>query len=346
MSALTRLISDGPARLVLAVGVAVTVSAGALATAHAQTREIKMAFFASPKHHVWDKMMMPWADKIESATSGIKIVGYPGGQIGGSPPGAFKRVVNGISDVEFSMQGYTSTVFPKTMVIEIPMQWETPSDATRAMWRIFDEHLKSEYGRVRVLALWGNDTPVLMTNKVVRTPEDLQGLKLRTPSLDQAEIIKGLGAIPVAMPMPETYNAIEKGVVDGALVGISVVNSFKLAEVVKNYVIGLPMGYSPQMIGMNEESYASLTQDQKKAIDANSGLELSLLGAKLYEQAREAGIKTVRERQDTQIIELTDQERATWNDRLKKIAADWVERHEKKGIPYRELLADYLSKGS
>ncbi len=59
----------------------------------------------------------------------------------------------------------------------------------------------------------------------VRHPDDLKGLKLRTPSRDQAAIIKGLGAVPVAMPMPRTYGAIEKGVVDGALVGISVVNS-------------------------------------------------------------------------------------------------------------------------
>ncbi|MEK9644608.1 MAG: TRAP transporter substrate-binding protein DctP, partial [Alphaproteobacteria bacterium] len=189
-----------------------------------------------------DQLMAPWGKDLESKNVGIKVLGFPGSQIGGKPPGAFKRVVNGIADIEFGLQGYTSTVFPKTMVAEIPMQFDNAIDATRGLWRILDKYLNDEYSRVKVLGLWATDTPVLMTNKVVKTPADLAGVKLRTPSRDQAEIIKGLGAIPVAMPMPATYQAIEKGVVDGSLVGISVVKSFKLAEVVKNYLAGLPMG--------------------------------------------------------------------------------------------------------
>ena len=223
--------STKPVRLAgiaAAVGVAAALTAGVSATANAA--EIKMAFFASPKHHVWDKFMAPWGKELEAANIGIKVLGFPGSQIGGKPPGAFKRVVNGIADVEFGLQGYTSTVFPKTMIAEIPMQFANAEEATRGLWRIFDKYLKDEYPRTKVLGLWTTDTPVLMTNKVVKVPADLAGVKLRTPSRDQAEIIKSLGAIPVAMPMPATYTAVEKGVVDGALVGISVVKGFKLAE--------------------------------------------------------------------------------------------------------------------
>ncbi len=329
-----------------AVGVAAAVLAGTAAAATAQARDLKMAFFASPKHHIWAKLMMPWANDLKAANVGINVVGFPGSQIGGSPPGAFKRVVNGIADVEFGLQGYTSTVFPKTMVVEIPLQWGSPTDATKALWRIYDKHLSSEYQRVEVLGMWVTDVPVLMTNKVVRHPDDLKGLKLRTPSRDQAAIIKGLGATPVAMPMPQTYGAIEKGVVDGALVGISVVNSFKLAEVVKNYVIDLPMGYSPQMMVMNKKTYAGLSDDQKKAVEARRGLALSLKGAKLYEAAREAGLKTVRTRPDTKVTALSQADKAAWNARFETIVDDWVARYEKTGLPYRQILADYLAKGS
>ncbi len=334
-------------RFAAAAGVAAAVAAGFGSGAVAQTKEIKMAFFASPKHHVWDKMMLPWSEAIMGQEKSLKFLGFPGSQIGGAPPGAFKRVVNGIADVEFGMQGYTSTVFPKTMVVEIPKQWGSPTEATRAMWKILPSFLKDEYERVKVLALWVNDQPVLMTNKVVKKPEDLAGVKLRTPSADQAEIIKGLGGIPVAMPMPQTYTAIEKGVVDGALVGISVVQSFKLAEVVKNYVIDLPMGYSPQMVVMNLNAYNSLTPAQKKAIDANSGLEWSIRAAKLYEEARDQGIKIVNERKDAQIVKLTADEKKVWDERLQKIADEWVERHEKAGIKdYRKMLNAYMGKAS
>ena len=330
----------------IAAGVAAFVAAG-LGPAAAQTAEIKMAFFASPKHHVWDKFMEPWGKSLEGAGVGLKVLGFPGSQIGGAPPGAFKRVVNGIADVEFGLQGYTSTVFPKTMVAEIPMQFETAEEATRGLWRILDTHLKDEYARVKVLALWATDMPVLMTNKTVRTPEDLAGVKLRTPSHEQAEIIKGLGAIPVAMPMPATYQAIEKGVVDGALVGISVVKSFKLAEVVKHYVDGLPMGFSPQMVVMNLDKYNSLTAEQKAAVDARSGLDWSLKAAKLYEEARAEGLKLVKEGTDTTLTVLTPEQRKAWQSKFEAIRADWVTRNEAAGIKgYSKILADYMGKAS
>ncbi len=312
----------------------------------AQSRDIKMAFFASPKHPIWAKLMAPWGDMIHASDVGLKVVGFPGSQIGGAPPGAFKRVINGIADMEFAMQGYTSTVFPRTLLVEIPLQWGSPSEATRALWRIFDKHLASEYKRVKVLGMWVTDVPTVMTNKVVRRPEDLKGLKLRTPSRNQASIIKGFGAIPVAMPMPQTYGAIEKGVVDGAIVGISVVNSFKLAEVVKHYIVDLPMGYSPQMIVMNRKVYDSLSPEQRAAVDRNSGLELSLKGARLYEAARAGGLKTVRSRNDTSITTLTEDEKDAWRANLRITVDKWVEEFEQKNLPYRQMLKDYLASAS
>jgi len=330
----------------LLIALAGGVATSAVNQAAAQSRDIKMAFFASPKHPIWAKLMTPWGNMVESAGVGLKVIGFPGSQIGGSPPGAFKRVINGIADTEFVMQGYTSTVFPRTLLVEIPLQWGSPTEATRALWRIFEKHLASEYKRVKVLGIWVTDVPVVMTNKLIRHPDDLKGLKLRTPSRNQAIIIKGFGAIPVAMPMPQTYGAIEKGVVDGAVVGISVVNSFKLAEVVKNFIVDLPMGYSPQMVAMNRKVYDALTPAQRAAIDKNSGLAFSLKGAKLYEMARESGLATVRKRSDTKIIKLTASEKAAWRARLEKVVVQWVDDFENKGLPYRRMLADYLDKGS
>lgn len=327
-----------------AAGAVTGVLAGAALTNEAEASDIKMAFFASPKHPIWARLMEPWGKGVTDANVGLKVVGFPGSQIGGSPPGAFKRVVNGIADVEFAMQGYTSTVFPRTLLVEVPLQWGSPTEATKALWKIFDKHLASEYKRVKVLAMWVTDTPTVMTNKLVRVPDDLKGLKLRTPSKNQAAIIEGLGAIPVAMPMTQTYGAIEKGVVDGAVVGVSVVNSFKLAEVVKNYIVDLPMGYSPQMIAMNRNTYNNLSAKQRAAIDKISGLPLSLKGAMLYEKAREGGLATVRKRKNTSITKLTAAEKAQWVAKLKTIKAKWIADFEKQGLPYGKMVADYEAK--
>lgn len=326
-----------------AAGVGALGLPGMLAAAET---ELKMAFFTSPRHPLWANMMAPWAKRVEAANVGLKIKGFPGGQIGGKPPGAYKRILTGISDIEFHIPGYTSTVFPRTLVAEIPLQWDSPTKATIALNRILDTHLAGDYKRVKVLAMWTTDIPVVMTNKLVRTPDDLKGLKLRTPSRNQADIIKGLGAIPVAMPMPSTYGALEKGVVDGAIVGISVVNSFKLHEVVKNFIIDLPFGYSPFFIGMNRKKYDSLTAAQRAVIDKNSGLDYSLVGAKSYEHERELGIKTVQAKKGSNITKLTDAEKKLWVAKLKTISEEWVKRHDKPGLDYRKLYEAYIGKSA
>ncbi|MDH3232106.1 MAG: TRAP transporter substrate-binding protein [Alphaproteobacteria bacterium] len=326
-----------------AAGVGAMGLPGLLAAAET---ELKMAFFASPRHPIWANMMAPWGKRIEAANVGLKIKGFPGSQIGGRPPGAYKRVLTGISDIEFHIPGYTSTVFPRTLVAEIPLQYDTAVKATQALNRIFDEHLAADYKRVKVLGIWTTDVPVVMTNKVVRTPDDLKGLKLRTPSRNQAEIIKGLGAIPVAMPMPSTYGALEKGVVDGAIVGISVVNSFKLHEVVKNFIVDLPFGYSPQFIAMNKKKYDSLSAAQRALIDKNSGLDFSLIGAKGYEHERARGVATVNKKAGSSITKLTAAERAQWVGKLETISKEWIARFDKPGLPYRKLYTAYTGKSA
>jgi TRAP-type C4-dicarboxylate transport system substrate-binding protein len=268
---------------------------------------------------------------------------FGAGQVGGGgPPQAYQRLVNGISHVELHLPGYTSSQFPRTLVMEIPLQHANSIDATKAINAIYDKHLKREYKGVKILGLFAIDLPVVMTNKVVRTPDDLKGLKLRTPSRNQADIIKGLGAIPVAMPMPATYSAIEKGTVDGAIVGISVVKSFKLAEVVKNYIIDLPFGYSPIIFGVNQAAYDALNAKQKAKFDELTK-DFSAMGAESYKEEREVGIKIVKDRADTQIITLTDAERKLWVSKLETVVDAWVGKFEKQIPDYRQLLKDYLA---
>ncbi len=310
----------------------------------AGAKDLKMAFFPSPRHPLWSKMMMPWAKGFEKANPKTKIKGFPGSQIGGSPPGAYKRVVNGISDIELHLPGYTSTVFPRTLVMEIPLQWSTPSQATQAFWRIYKKHIASEYKRVKLLAAFATDVPAVMTNKIVKTPADLKGMKLRTPSRNQAAIIKGLGAIPVAMPMTQTYSSIQKGVVDGAIVGISVVRSFKIIEVASKYIVDLPFGYSPIIIAMNRKSYDGLSKPERAHIDANSGLKYSMVGAKNYERARAGALKMIEKRKNTSVVAVSASERKQWVAKLEVVVANWVKTFEKEGIPYGQMLADYLKK--
>ena len=83
-------------------------------------------------------------------------------------------------------------------------------------------------------------------NKVVRTPEDLKGLKMR---VQEAKVwlgfMRALGAIPTPIPFGELYSALQQGVVDGQENPIVTITSMKFYEVQKQ-------------VGLTEHTYTSL----------------------------------------------------------------------------------------
>ena len=67
---------------------------------------------------------------------------------------------------------------------------------------------------VKVLYLHAHGPGLLHTKKPVKTLEDLKGMKIRSTGFS-AKVVEALGAVPVAMPQGETYEALSKGIVDG-----------------------------------------------------------------------------------------------------------------------------------
>ncbi len=261
-----------------------------------------------------------------------------GGELGKGPKAQYKRAVDGIADVTFGLQGYTSTLFPRTLLVELPGLAPDAEVATRMLWGAI-EQIRTEYDRTQVLALWTNDRAVLMTrNKPVRTLEDLQGMKIRTPSKLQGEIIKALGATPVAMPVTRMYNALKTGVVDGLMVASSVIKSFKIGEVARYYTVG-PFAHTAFFLVMNKRAYDKLTPEQRKVVDDTTGLALSLKAAKIYEAAGIAALQKEVSSGQGEMIRLSADEDQRWRAALQGVRDNTVTALEAKSIPAAAILS-------
>ena len=144
------------------------------------------------------------------------------------------------------------------------------------IWNAFDDHLAEEFPGTKALALWVSEPNVMiMKDKVVRTPADLQGLKIRVAGAVAADVATALGATPVQMPIPQVYNALQTGLIDGVFTGSSTLLDFKLDEVSDAITIGAPLGVISFYAVMNKAKYDGLSDDQRAAIDAASGVGLS-----------------------------------------------------------------------
>lgn len=305
--------------------------------------ELKLSTFVAPSHVIYVKVLTPWAADLEKRTDGkLTMRMFPSMQLGGKPPELYRQMANGVSDITFTLPGYTSSDFPMMALTELPGTATNADDGTKKLWSNFDKFLARDFKEAKILMLWNSDTAAIMTRaKPVRTMEDLKGLKIRTPSAAQSAQLVALGAIPVDMPAPAMYNALERGVVDGVMAPMSTATDFKLVEVAKYFTVDAPLGRSPFLLAMNRGRYDKLPAGLKKAIDDTTGLSLSLKGAETYDSQNKISEKVVNENKDRELIKLSAAENKRWRDAFRTMIKEKAVEADKAGLPGSGLVGSY-----
>jgi TRAP-type C4-dicarboxylate transport system substrate-binding protein len=261
-------------------------------------------------------------------------------QLGGRPPDLYRQVLQGITDATFTVPGYTSADFPMLALTELPGTAKSADDGTRKLWANFDKDLARDTKGTKVLMLWNSDTASIMSrSKPVRKLEDFKGMRIPTPSAAQSSQLETLGAIPIDMPVTQIYNSLDRGVIDAAMIPMSAALDFKLIEVAKYFTVDAPLGRSPFLVAMSEKSYQKLPANLRKIIDDTSGLNLSLKGAKEYDEQSKAGEAAARKSRE--LIELSEQESKRWMQAFQPMIRRKVEEGEKAGLPARGLVQSY-----
>jgi TRAP-type C4-dicarboxylate transport system substrate-binding protein len=304
-------------------------------------QELKLASFVPPTHVIWTDVITPWTREVAKLSNNqLTVRMFPAMQLGGRPPDLYRQVVQGISDITFTLPGYTSGEFPMMALTELPGTAESAADGTRKIWKLFDQYLARDFKDTKVLMLWNSDSASLMSrSKPIRTLEDLKGMRIRTPSAAQSAQLEALGATPVDMPANQIYNNLDRGVIDASMIPMSAALDFKLIEVVKYFTINAPLGRSPFLVAMNRGRYEKLPADLKKAIDTTAGLALSLKGAQTYDQKNDEALAAAKKSRE--IISLSAEERKRWTAAFKPMIDRQVAAGEKAGLPARGLVSAY-----
>jgi TRAP-type C4-dicarboxylate transport system substrate-binding protein len=113
-------------------------------------------------------------------------------------------------------------------------------------------------------------------SKVIDTPDDLKGQKVRMGGPIQKRLLEDLGAIPVSGPGPKAYEMLEGGVIDASLHPLESVVNFRLDGKLKNHTL-IPGGLydASFFIVMNEGKFQRLSAADQQAILKLSGEALS-----------------------------------------------------------------------
>lgn len=307
------------------------------ATSVASAAELKLADFQPPTHFVVKNVYDPFAAQISEKTGGaVTVKVYMGGELGPGPAEQYSRAVDGVTDIAFGLPGYTASNFPKTLLTELPGVISADTGTTRMNANV--EMLSDEYKRVVLLGIWNNAPNIIFTaNKPVRTLADLKGLKIRVPSRNAGLVVEAWGASPVSMPAPEIYNAMQTGVIDGAMTDATTLGAFKLAEVTKYITTGMDTTISSFFLIMNRDSFEALSEDQQKVV-SEAGREAAMNGNKAWLGIADKALAGFAAAEGKEVVTLSDEEAAKFNAASAAVLDKVVAEAEAQGIAAKAFV--------
>ncbi len=240
---------------------------------------LRWAHYAQENHpaHVAAKS---FAGKVEARTNGaVKIIIFPNNVLGG-PPEQAQQIKLGTIDMGLPTQGQLDKFEPAFGAVLLPFIFEGPAHA----YRIFDGPgiewlgpLAEKQGFV-LLHHWDYGFRNI-TNSVrpINTPDDVKGLKLRTPPEIQIQAsMEALGAAVQAIDFKELYLALSQKLVDGEENPIAVIYFNKLYEVQKHLAITRHI-YHSMIHTMSVAGWKKLTPAQQAIFVEESAAAATLM---------------------------------------------------------------------
>ena len=212
---------------------------------------------------------------VESASNGaIEVELFIGTQLCSKGAECLQGVADGSIDVYISTSGGAAGIFPYVQVLDLPYlmaddrvaEHVLSGDFTRTVRKMA---LENSGGKIRLMTIgntggWRN---FANTKRRVQSPNDMEGLKIRTVVADlPQELVKALGASPTPIPWPELFTSFQTGVVEGSKNGITDIMGMKFPDAGLQYVTLDGHAYMGALWWMSNDKFMSMPAGHRTII--------------------------------------------------------------------------------
>lgn len=302
----------------------------------AEVIKLKAANYLPVTHPM--SLLTGWfCDEVKNRTKGqVEIAYHPGGTLL-NPVKMYDGVITGITDMGLSHIQYTRGRFPVMEVFDLPLGFPSGWVDTQVATDFFNKYKPKEWDDVHVLYVTPTGPLILQTiSKPVKALEDLKGLKIRATG-QLADIIKALGGVPVPLPMPDVYESLRRGVIEGVTVDLSTLKYWKFAEVVKCVTAHWQLGTGITFYYvMKKDKWNALSPDIQK-IFTEVAFETREKQAALWDQMDIEGMDLFKNK-GGQVINLSEAEAAKWIKAVEPVIGEYKKSMASKG--YKEAEVD------
>jgi tripartite ATP-independent transporter DctP family solute receptor len=233
---------------------------------------LKLGHYANAEH-AGNKAAIMFAEGVAKRTGGeITVEIYPNNELG-NPPEVLEQNVLGVIDMSLPTQGQLAKYSKKFGCVMLPFAYEGYDHAYKVLDGPFIKWAEKDLDDAGLVYLanweWGFRN---LTNSVrpINTPEDVKGLKIRTPpELPIQAAMEALGATVQTIQFSELPMALKQGVVDGQENPVSVIYAFKVYETQK-YLAMTGHTYNSMVHVMSKKTWDKLTAEQQQIVKEES----------------------------------------------------------------------------
>lgn len=331
----------GVAAAVVALGLIAASAPLASIAAAAEARTLRLAD-TLPATSSLAKTIAEWAKTVETRSEGrLKIQYFPGGQIVGAKD-ALDSVIGGVVDIAYTAPLRDSSRLALSTVAALPGLPGGAVQLTKSYFKLMQGTLKdlelTKLGIVPLLSILTPQYEVMTVEKQVNGLDDMDGLKIRSAGGVQGESVKALGAVPVSISAPETYTALQRKTVDGALFSYYSVPIYKLDEVIRYSTTNANMGSYPIVYTMNKGVWDSLEPDLQKIL-LDTARETSIESAQFSEDDSVANVEKYKDK--IKPIKMEGPGYEAWQTALNNIRDEWIKKNKENGLAADALYAEW-----
>ncbi len=301
------------------------------------------AITAWPVTHVGNDYYKEFIKRVNDRAKGELEIKLLGGPEVVSVFDQLKAISTETIDMTHSCQDYYTGIVPEGSIPGLAKhKYELKAFRESGIWETYAQAYL-ERGKVAFLGnLWIGMPFYIMTSKPVSKLDDVRGLKLRGMGGLGDVLFGELGASVVKIASAETYEGLQRGVVDGAIRNVISLIEYKEYEVMK-YVISPPVYAAYGGIYVGEKKWNSIPENLKTMIKEVM-IATEVDANKYYDEMDKARLKEAQEKHGLKIIHLSNKDVAKLNEsRSGPAVKDWiVKRAPKFGPPIYEKMLPYL----
>lgn len=237
----------------------------------AKAGEIKIALDCPPDLEKCGTYVFSKAFSDHLIANGLTVKLYPDQALGNEDE-KLDQVSQGLLEVSNSYLGKAGQLDPTIFGFNLYYLFDSLAHADRVIANTdimsqINAGLTKKGVRLLALASVGSFSGFANSKRPIKTPADMEGLRMRAMDKVQAEYLSAWGSSTVVVPWAEIYNALQTGVADGYINPAIVPVMFKHTELLK-YYSDVKVGVPFRVIICSEEWYKGLSAKEREIVDA------------------------------------------------------------------------------